>query len=232
MSLMNVRVAPCRRLYVCVCVFSRLLYAVVWHSPWQLWTFHSARTVRERRGEREGGGARWGEKGEGKTTSEGWVVLGARSLGRGSICLSVSGDSVHACMFWRSKVSARSPIITWWCVMKVRPVCVAKPYQRFRAGHEADTVPQWYADWSITQTFARVPVPRVPSQLRCVLQWYDNHPHFHLLPLPHEISICFLCGEFHVIQELWLQLRKPPTFKGKSTLDHVGQKLLLLRCSL
>lgn len=55
---------------VCVCVFSRLLYAVVWHSPWQLWTFHSARTVREREGERER--VRWEGGGENHVRRWGW----------------------------------------------------------------------------------------------------------------------------------------------------------------
>lgn len=92
MSLMNVCVAPCRGL--CVCVFSRLLYAVVWHSPWQLWTFHSARTVREREGEREGGEVR---RGRGKPRQK--VGLGWFFGGRGGVYLSVCEWRRRACLY-------------------------------------------------------------------------------------------------------------------------------------
>lgn len=126
---MNVCVAPCR----CVCVFSRLLYAVVWHSLWQLWTFHGARTVREWGAERE--------RGEGA----GWRVRRGRG-GKprqkvGTECaVRLSGDGIRACMFWRAEVPACSPINTCWCVMKVRPVCGVKPYQRVGTAGQPDTV--------------------------------------------------------------------------------------------
>lgn len=117
---------------ISACVFSRLLYAVVWHSLWQLWTFHGARTVREW-GEREGWGwvgGWWWEGGGVGITSE--ADDGVRSL-------TVSREGVRACMFWHSEVSAHSPIITWWCVMKVRPVCGVKQYQRFHTTRLDDT---------------------------------------------------------------------------------------------
>lgn len=87
---------------------------------------------RERR--RERGRERWEGGGEYHVRRLGWSEEG------GGVCLSVSGDTVRACMFWRGKVSACSPIITCWCVMKVRPVCGVKPYHRVQTGNQADTV--------------------------------------------------------------------------------------------
>jgi len=68
--------------------------------------------------ERRRGRGRRGEKREGKTTSEGRVR--ARIL---SVRLRVK-EGTCPCAFWHSKVSACPPIITWWCVMKVRSVCL------------------------------------------------------------------------------------------------------------
>lgn len=80
---------------------------------------------------------RWEGGGENHVRRLGWSEeSGVQGVGL-SVCLSE--DAVCACMFWRGEVSACSPIITWWCVMKVRPVCGAKPY-RFPTANHADTV--------------------------------------------------------------------------------------------
>lgn len=67
---------------ISACVFSRLLYAVVWHSLWQLWTFHGARTVREwGEREREGdGGREEGWESRQKLTTEWGVWLWAEKV--------------------------------------------------------------------------------------------------------------------------------------------------------
>lgn len=95
MSLMNVCVAPCR----CVCLADCSMQSS--DIPPDSSELFTVPGLSESERERERGGR---EKGEGKTTSEG---------GDGVRSLSVRGDSTHACMFWRSKVSARSPINTW-----------------------------------------------------------------------------------------------------------------------
>lgn len=110
---------------------------------------------------------------------------------RQRVFLSVSGDGVRACMFWRSKVPACSPIITWWCVMKVRPVCGVKPYQRFHTADQADTVlvrGLKHHPGAYTAPFLRV------SHLQRVLHRYDNHPDFQLLPLiPLNLNLFPIC---------------------------------------
>lgn len=63
----------------------------------------------------------------------------------------------------------------------------------------------FYVDWSITQTFTRLPVPSV-SHLQRVLHQYDKHPDFQLLALILQ-NLCFQYHGFHVIQELRFQLR-------------------------
>lgn len=175
MSLMNVCVAPCRCVCVRVCVFSRLLYAVVWHSPWQLWTFHSARTVREREGEREreGGEVR---RGRGKPRQKVGMEWGVCLWGETAYVLVCFGavrflpvlPSTPGDVWWRSGLS-----VGW------------NPTRG--SAQTTSLILSWYVDWSTTQTFTWAPAPRV-SRLQHVLHEYNNHPDIQLFP---KISICF-----------------------------------------
>lgn len=133
---------------VCVCVWHRVVGSGVCAQrialrscltfPLTALNFSQCQDCQRGR-RRERGREGWEGGGEYHVRRLGWSKEGGGRWREG-VYLSVSGDGVHACMFWRGKVSARSPIITWWCVMKVRPVCGVKPYQRVQTGNQADTV--------------------------------------------------------------------------------------------